>query len=174
MAVKKDNQGKFEKIATMAAEQAVKKYQEQEKKRKKDYRFRNTKLLLKNYNSLKSYLENALDSIKEIDDIINKDDIDMSTKDELYIQSIRDSKFKTLIMVSHIDAAILQLRKNMVAKEQQDKYLVIEKIYVGNKTFEEVAKELHCDQTTIRRWEKATVDELSVLLFGVDGLKMLI
>ncbi|MCT4686069.1 sigma factor-like helix-turn-helix DNA-binding protein [Vallitalea sp.] len=166
----KNNQGRLEKIADMAAERAVKKYQDQEKKRKKDYRFRNTKLLLRNYNSLSEHLVNAKVNIKEVNDIINTEK-DYYDKDELYIESVRQSKTRTLIMLANIDAAMSQLEENMTDRGQIEKYQVIKLIYIHNCSFEDVARQLNCGHMTVRRWEKEAINELSILLFGIDGMK---
>ena len=162
----------IEQVAIMAAEQTIKKYTMQETKKKKDYRFRNTKLLLKNYNSLNAHLENTKDDIKEINNIINDDERELSIRDELYIKSIRQSKFRTLIMLTHIDFAMDQLKKKMKDKDQYDKYRVIEEIYINNRTYERTAEELNCGNATVRRWEKEATNELSIFLFGIDGMKI--
>jgi hypothetical protein len=169
MAVKKDNQSKLEKIANLAAEQAVKKYHDQEKEKKKDYRFRNTRLLLKNYNLFRDHLKNAKSNIKEVNDVI---DIKSYDEDELYINSIRKSKLKTLIILSHIEVALEQLKWNMEEKNQLEKYQVIEDIYINQNTYEEIAEKLNCNSMTVRRWEKEATNELSILLFGIDGMKL--
>lgn len=172
MNTKENIMTEIEQAAIMAADQAIKKYTMQEMKKKKDYRFRNTKLLLKNYNSLKAHLQNAKDDINEINDIINDENIEISKRDELYIKSIRQSKFRTLIMLAHIDTAMTQLKDKMKSKDQYDKYRAVEEVYIHNKTYERTAEELNCGNATVRRWEKEATNELSILLFGVDGMKI--
>ncbi len=170
MTTKKDTKLKIEKVAMMAAEEAVKKFNNDEVKKKKNHRFRNTKLLLINYNSLNDHLINAKSNICEVNDIIDVEE-DYYDKDKLYIESVRQSKFRTLIMLAHIDAALAQLKVNMTAKNQCPKYEVVKMIYVNQRSFEDAARELNCGHMTARRWEKEAIDELSILLFGIDGMK---
>ena len=44
--------------------------------------------------------------------------------------------------------------------------------YIEKKSYGEIRDKLNCGQNTPSRWINECVDELSVLLFGFDGLKM--
>lgn len=123
----------------------------------------NTVLLMKNYNSLTDYLNTAKDSIKDVDDI-DQNDINY---DEYYINSIRRSKFRTIIIISHIEAAMGLLKR----KADTLKFTAFEKYYLGNFDFESIAIELNCSTMTARRWVKEMEKELSVLLFGIEAFK---
>ncbi|WP_241428215.1 helix-turn-helix domain-containing protein [Clostridium sp. DJ247] len=39
-------------------------------------------------------------------------------------------------------------------------------------TYEEIAETLNCGVNTPRRWINEMINELGVLLFGIDGLKL--
>jgi hypothetical protein len=38
--------------------------------------------------------------------------------------------------------------------------------------FEDVAVEFHCNKETVRRWKNEMVKDLSVYLYGADGLNV--
>ena len=67
-------------------------------------------------------------------------------------------------------------------KEESEKYKVIEMLHLNPELQElpwgervlVVAEKLNCVDRTVRRWRNEMVKELSVFLFGVEGLKLAI
>ena len=47
-------------------------------------------------------------------------------------------------------------------------------LYINEETmtYEEISEELDCSTKTINNTKKAAIRELSVLLFGIDGVKL--
>lgn len=159
----------IDEIINRAADVAVKKYIESQKEEFKKNNFHNTELLLKNYNGFVEHYKNAKDSIADIEEDIERKDID---DDEIYIKSIRKSKFRTMIMIAHMEASISKLHAKMESKGQVEKIKIIQEVYFNGKSFIEIAKELSCSEASARRWKNEMIRELSVLLFGLDGLRM--
>lgn len=160
----------IEELINKAADTAIKKYLAREKKSIKKKTFHNTELLLIHYNDLKEHCKKAKYDAEDIQNYFGED-IKINN-DELYIKSIMVSKLKTQIMIEHIDLAIKTLEVKMNKKKQPEKFEVIKIIYFNGKSFEDAAAELHCSVDTIRRWKNEMTRELSIYLFGVDGLKM--
>ena len=75
-------------------------------------------------------------------------------------------------MIAHIDKALETLREDQVKKGTIEKYEVLEKFYLKDVKYEELIMQYNCGVNTPRRWMNEMTDELSVLLFGVDGLKL--
>lgn len=160
----------IDKAAKKAATEAVKEVKAKEKEEKKKNKLHNTWLLLKNYNDLVSNVYNSIDEISQLeDDIINIDNLD---EDELYIESIKKSKTKTLIMIAHIDKAMETLKENQIKKGTTEKYEVLEKFYLRGFKYDDLVEQYNCGVNTPRRWMNEMIDELSILLFGIDGLKL--
>ena len=157
-----------DEIIRLVAKEAIKEFDKEQKEKKKKKVFHNTKLLLKHYNSLKTHVEEAIDDVKKIHVDSEIDDI---CSDELYIASIKRSKSKTLIMIAHIDMALEQLKCKQIKKGTVDKYNALTKHYIDEKNYEEISEELKCSVITPRRWINEIIDELSVLLFGIDSNK---
>lgn len=153
-----------------ATREAIKEYDKEKKQEQKKKVFHNTKLLLKHYNDLKIHTMQAISEINNVDGInFETEELD---RDELYILSIRRSKTKTMIMVAHIDMAMQQLKKKQYSMCTVEKYLALSKYYIEEKTYEVIAEELNCGVITVRRWVNEMVNELSILLFGIEGLKL--
>ncbi len=151
-------------VVKMTINEYEKNRREEEKKRV----LHNTKLLLKHYNSLKAH---AMKSVYKIEDI-EKDIEEIDGDDKAYILSIRRSKLRTLIMVSHIDAALKELKDKKLREGTYEQYRALTMFYIDCKTYEEIQGELNCGKNSPLRWINSAVRDLSILLFGVDGLKI--
>lgn len=175
---KKPGTVNIHEIATAAAVEALKLQKNDERMKIRNNRFHNTELLLKHYLGLVEHFEIAQDKASEEDmEAYNFEDADM---EDIIIQSIRRSRIRTLIMVVQIEACLGKLRTKMIDKGQPEKYAVIEKLYLdpvkSTMTLTErkqiIAAEIHCGETSVWKWRNEMINELSVLLFGVDGLRL--
>lgn len=156
-----------------AAREAVKTYDNEKKQQQKKKVFHNTRLLMEHYNELKDHIEKAISDIEQLKkERWVPSEIDIRCSDETYIESIKISKTRTLIMVSHIDVAMRSLKENQKLLGTPEKYKALEKFYKDRQTYEKIAEDLNCSTATARRWINEMIRELSVNLFGIDGLKM--
>lgn len=168
----------IQEIATAAAIEALKLQKKEEYERIRKNRFQNTERLLKNYLSLIEHFELSQDKASEEDlEAFNFEDMDT---DDIIIRSIRRSRMRTLVMVLHIEACLGRLRTKMVDKGQLEKYVVLEKMYMDpvknllslTERKMVIAEEIHCGETSVWKWRNEMISELSILLFGVDGLRL--
>ena len=167
-----------------AAQAEIEKRRTGMRKNRFDKRLHNTKLLLRNFRSLKAHACEALSDAKEAQkrskdagnaiDIL--DDIeDTAFSDHVYIDTIRQSQQRTLIIISHIEKMyelyeIMAERskkpeKIRAANVTRDLYLVMEEM-----TPDEVADKYIIDRRTVSRDVTATIEDLTPLIFGVDSL----
>jgi hypothetical protein len=171
----KSNLINIDETIKKAAKEAIREF---DKEKKDEYRrkvFHNTKLLLSHYNDLKAHINNAIDDINKLKEheLEKSEFIDMGkSTDELYILSIKRSKMKTLIMVAHIDTAMASLKSKQYKLCSGEKYKALELHYIEESTFEQIAEYLNCSVITARRWINEMINELSINLFGIDGMKL--
>ncbi|MBC2721826.1 hypothetical protein [Desulfosporosinus sp.] len=178
MSGKKNGTVNVHEIAKAAAIEALKLQKKDELERIWKSRFHNTELLLKNYLSLIEHFELSQDKASEEDLVAF--DFDGDDADDIIIRSIRRSRIRTLVMVFHIEACLGRLRTKMADKGQLEKYVVIEKLYLDpvksviplTERKQIIAAEVHCGDTSVWKWRNEMINELSVLLFGVDGLRL--
>ncbi|MBU3111988.1 hypothetical protein [Clostridium lacusfryxellense] len=162
----------FDEVIKKAVTEAIKEFDIKRQEDAKTKILHNTRLLLSNYNSLSKHYKNAVDNL----DFIDLDEVDenscenIESNDKLFILTIRRSKFRTMIMVSHIKAALEALKEECIKKNQLSKYEVLEMYYIQNVPFDKIAVELSCVEMTVRRWRNEMVQALGVYLFGVDAL----
>ena len=173
-----DLQDIIKEAAEKGAEKAVRKIADSEKtakKKKQDRRIHNTRLLLRNYRSLKAGFENAVyDKTEDIESILG--DIDSTDQDELVVEAIKRTAGRTAIILAHIDK-MLDVHRAYCNKHDpiyRRQHKVIMAMYVNKtrKTRGELAREYGVSTVTIHNDIKAAVERLSALIFGVDGLKI--
>ncbi|AYM03585.1 hypothetical protein D8911_11545 [Levilactobacillus brevis] len=126
---------------------------------------RNTKELLKNYRFLENHLDVALPKI---------DDDTPLSQYELSLISLLGYRARSKEMLVFVNQ-ILERYKNLCLEgtpEQRRRYLVIRELYINGPgiTRVKLAERFSCDEKTIRRDERRAIDELSVMIFGIDGL----
>lgn len=165
------------KIAAETAVNAVMEYLEQEKQKqenvKRDRRLRNTKMLLRNYRSLKSHCADIVLEIDEMNELLDLDDLDT---DVFAIESIRKSKERTLAMVKFIDQ-MMKVYEFICEEAGRDddlrRYQVIHHLYIASerKTVDELSECHNVVTRTIHRDVNVAVKTLSSLIFGVDGIR---
>lgn len=156
-------------IATQAASEALKLYRKEQNRTTKRRNLRNTKRLMENYKAIKSNIKDGISEITDTD-IDFTDELDES---DLFIASIRRSKFRSAIMISHVDAAIGRARKELYAREELYKFELFLDLYIvgENETYESLAEKYNCSPVTARRWVNDVNSRLSIHLFGVEGLQ---
>lgn len=178
MSGKKVGTFNVQEIATAAAIEALKLQKNDERMRIRKNRFGNTELLLKNYLSLIEHFELAKDRASEEDlKAYNFEDMD---DEDVIIYAIRRGRVRTLIMVTQVEVSLAALRTKMIDKGQPEKYLVIDKLYLDpvknllpwKERIQIIAAELHCGEASVYRWKNDMIEELSIMIFGVDGLRL--
>jgi transcription initiation factor TFIID subunit TAF12 len=158
------------KAANKAATEAIKEFKAKDREDKRKNILHNTRLLLKKYKELIDNVQNSIDEINQLD--LGDLDLGDLSREELYIESIKKSKIKTLIMIAHIDKAMEILKENQIRKSTEEKYEVLEKFYLMGIKYDDIVEQYQCGVNTPRRWMNEMIDELSILLFGIDGLKL--
>lgn len=164
-----------EEVIKIAVE-AVRQYDAKQKKSRHDRRLYNTRQLMKNYNALKEHCEQSIVNISDVResaspvDILDSiDDLDKDT----YIESIKRSNTRTYIIMSHVKEMLEILRIYCERTENERKYRVLYGHYVDNKTLTDIAKRENIDQRTVYRDINFSIEKLSALIFGVDGLALM-
>lgn len=145
-----------------------------------DRRLRNTKLLLRNYNKFRLHCKNAVytsDQLRELEAIDVLSELNDIDDESLYVNSIKKTHDRTYIIVKHINRMI-RLYKYSAEMDKDGnairRYKAIEMFYISSKNanYEEIAKELSVSEKTISRDLQQGIEDLSGLIFGIDGIKL--
>lgn len=163
--------------AVRAAERERKKIRQQQY----DWKYHNTKLLLRNYRRLNAYYENAVfstEAAEEADEDFG--DIMRSmgrvVDEEIIVESIQKSYATTKIIMTHVNK-MLDCYKIMCERSNRPDdarhWRVLEGLYLadGYTTAEAIARREHIDKRTVYKDIDVCVADLTALFFGVSGIE---
>ena len=148
----------IERTAKRAAEECI---SEQERKQKKS-RYHDTYALMKCYRDAVFHIENAVSEGSQVAaEYANE-------KEEIYLRSVRRTRFRTMIIKSHIDRAVDEIKRRRTEAGREDEYRAFEMYFMEGVGYEQIAEELETGESTPRRWIKGILKELYTLLWGLD------
>ena len=156
-------EAEFEGLIQKAARAAVAEYKRQEDKEKKQNKYHNTFTLMKCYRDAVFHIENAISDGTQLE-------LKGMTEEQqrIYLESIRRTRFKTLIMTTHIDKMVEEIERRRRAAGREIEYRAFELYFMQGMDYAQIAEELDTGKNTPRRWVTAIINELSVLMWGID------
>lgn len=178
-----------EELENLATEAALKgaamvmdsmaKAQEEKLLKMRKRRLHNTRLLLRNYVMMKENCEEAVyrrTAAKSDFDFFQELMSDRDRSDEMIIASIRESSERTALILCHIDKMIAVYKDycSRSGDRERRQYKVMKSIYMlkSKKTVRELAEEYGVTDRTIQKDREIAEERLSVLFFGIDGLRI--
>lgn len=161
------------KTAVQAAIEHMEKEKVLQQKIKRNWRLRNTKLLLKNY---RGFVAHAIGLNIELTALEHAEALDELNSEEFAVESIKRSKKRTLAMVKFMKSMVEAYKvmcETSGQPEEVRRYQVIHAIYISEKnwTAEQVAEFQKIDKSTVYKDINTACKALSVLIFGVDGIR---
>ena len=170
-------------VGAKAAVKAVERERKAYRKKQYDWKYQNTKLLLRNYRRLNAYYENAIFSIEDaeeadesFEDIMRN--MGRPADEEIFVESIQKNYLATRIIMTHVNK-MLDCYEIMCERSnrQDDKkhWRVLEGLYLSeNYTMaEQIAKQEHIDKRTVYKDIDVCAADLTALFFGVGGIERL-
>lgn len=163
-----------------AAIEAIEREMESYRKQQYDWRFQNTKLLLRNYRRLNKYYENAIFTSEDAEETDESFESIMrgagrAGNDKIFVESIQKNYITTKIIMAHVNK-MLECYEIMCkrSKRQDDArhWRVLEGLYIADDytTAAEIARREHIDKKTVYRDIDKCVADLTALFFGVAGI----
>lgn len=170
-------------VGAKAAMKAVERERRAYRKKQYDWKYQNTKLLLRNYRRLNAYYENAIFSIEDAAEAdMSFEDIMRSmgrpADEEIFVESIQKNYLSTRIIMTHVNK-MLECYEVMCERSnrQDDKrhWRVLEGLYLSENytTAEQIAKQEHIDKRTVYKDIDLCAADLTALFFGVGGIERL-
>ena len=157
----------LQNIAGEAAKKAIKEYKMEEAKVKKKDKYHDTFSVMKIYRDVAIHIEKSICEGEQL-----KLEGMTEAQRHTYIQSIRSSKIKSMLMTSHIDVMVEEIKRRRQQDNRDNEFIAFEMYFFEGRTYEEIAKELQCGASSPRRWVSAILRDLSPLLWGYDVLKI--
>ena len=124
-----------------------------------DNRYCDVKLLMKNYRKLKLYYAQVNSEVQEVD-------------------AICVMRHKTKLLMSHVDKMLAVYRalcQESEVPEENRRWDVLYMRYVAEerKKLSDIAELLNVDKRTLYRDTNKALEDMSVLLFGIESIEML-
>lgn len=171
------------KIAAEAGAKAAMERLETERARqdetRRDKRLHNTRLLLRNYRELKSYIDLAIYRVEQDDEEDAIDLLDLAlnraVSGELQIDSIKRSVRRTATIMRHIDNMIALYSaycSQSLKPEEKRHYRVVRALYIDFPPLSvyEIAEREGIAERTVYKDVDAAIEKLSALIFGIEGI----
>lgn len=185
----KELEAMLSNAAKMGAQEGVRAFMEaaenQRHQRSKDY-VRATKTLIKKYRSFREMADKSICDVVAAEE--SCDDADFSevvsqlmeygvNKRELEIVSNKKRVSRTKTMLQHVDIMLEAYRLRCEKAENQDerrRYRVIHALYISDHpvSVSDLAEAEHIGITTLYDTVNKAVQDLAVLIFGVDGVRI--
>lgn len=169
------------KKASEAGAEAYKKEQSQSTRRKVDRMLYKAKVLLEKYTWLKAYAKNSVYTLEQAEKVNDgMADIEVLTKfgifdDDKTLHNLKRGVITVNMLMTHVDNMLEVYRENCessASKTKQRQYRVVYNMYLAEekKTTKEIA-EMECEEVrTIQNDAKAAREDLTALIFGLDGI----
>ncbi len=146
----------------------------QRRKQVYDKRLRNTKLLLRHY---RDFVAHAEELQQPLDAVEAAEALNEVHEEEYAVQAIKRSRQRTVAMVEFIKRMIGAYRimcERSPAPEDMRRYRVIEALYITDEisTVEKLAERHNVDTSTVYKDVNSACKVLSVLMFGIDGIRL--
>ena len=146
-----------------------------------DTRIKNTRLLLKNYRNFVKACKQATFTEKDLETATVEEVLDklfcQSCDEITVVQCILTSKKRTEIILTHIKRIIdfyLYESDHSNNDEKKRKAHVLNDLYVVGKykpKINDMSEKYHISERQIRRDANSAIEEIAVLMFGIDGIR---
>lgn len=159
----------FKAMLQTAAKEAIRELRKEEAKEKKRNKYHDTFSLMRCYRDATFHIENAVSegTQLELQDMTEE-------QQETYLRSVRKTRFRTMLMTANIDKAIDEMARRRKAAGREQEYQIFDMYFMQGMTYEQIIDQIEEDdgeklgKNTPRRWVTGIINEMSVLLWGLE------
>lgn len=161
-----------EELQTMlqaAAKVAIKELRKEDAKERKKNKYHDTFSLMRCYRDATFHIENAISEGTQLE-------LEGMTEEqqETYLRSVRKTRFRTMLMTANVDKVIDEMARRRAAAGRELEYQVFDMYFMQGMTYEQIIDQVETDygeklgKNTPRRWVTGIINEMSILLWGVE------
>lgn len=154
------------------AKTAIKELKREETKERKRNKYHDTFSLMKCYRDAVFHIENAVSEGTQLE-IQNMSE----EQQETYLRSVRRTRFRTMLMTANVDKAIDEMARRRTAAGREQEYKVFDMYFMQGMAYDQIIEQVEKDtgerlgKNTPRRWVTGIINEMSVLLWGLEDEK---
>ena len=163
------------KKAAQVTLETLKQQKKKEREERRDWRLRNTRLLLEHLQEFKDHAEKSIFDVRKVLESSQNDpggvySQQLSSRQDVYLEGLAISAGRTETLVqqtkSMLDLYRLQCEKGNIAKQRR--YRVLKAYSVDGKNYQQIMEEESISKSTVFRDIDLAIEELSVMLYGAD------
>lgn len=163
----------LEYITKTAAETAIKEYRNTKKRNEEadsQQKFKDVKMLLKNYRQLKAYSNDITEEFIEFKDLWES----FGLQDRVITPNngLTEYNAKTVALMQYVDFRLDQFQKLCQKREQNKKWTIIFDLYLTEKplSFSEAEEKYKLAKSAVYKQVNRSCEDLAILFFGIDAV----
>lgn len=126
-----------------------------------------TQIYLENYREMVRYAAEAVSEVSQVENI-SKYNI---SAEKAFLQTIRECRAETIIMLEHINRALRSLKQDAEAAGEGYKYDALEAVYVKGESYEDIVRSTGCGKNSPKKWCRVMMERLSIKIFGAKAIE---
>lgn len=159
----------FQAMLQAAATAAVRELRKEEAKEKKKSKYHDTFSLMKCYRDAVFHIENAISEGMQLE-------LEGMTEEqqETFLRSVRKTRMRTMLMTANIDKVKDEMARRRKDADREIEYRVFDMYFMQGMTYEQIIDQVEAEggerlgKNTPRRWVTGIINEMSVLLWGLE------
>lgn len=159
----------LEAMIQKTAKETVKELRKEEKKQKKHTKYQDTISLMRCYRDAVFHIEYMTSEgfLPQAEDMIEE-------QREIYLRSVRRTRFKTMLMTANIDKVIDEMARRRAVAGRELEFQVFDMYFMQGMTYEQIIDKVEQDtgerlgKNTPRRWVMGIIEEMDVMLWGLE------
>lgn len=159
----------FQAMLQAAATAAIRELRKEEAKEKKKSKYHDTFSLMKCYRDAVFHIENAISEGMQLE-------LEGMTEEqqETFLRSVRKTRMRTMLMTANIDKVIDEMARRRKDADREIEYRVFDMYFMQGMTYEQIIDQVEAEggerlgKNTPRRWVTGIINEMSVLLWGLE------
>lgn len=168
-------------IIELAAEKAakvtletLKQQKKKEREERRDWRLRNTRLLLEHLQEFKQHSDQSIFDVRKVLESSQEDvaaySQQISERQDVYVTSIMLSAGRTATLIEDTERMLnlYRMECEQGSEEKQRRYRVLIACSIQKKSYQQIMEEESISRSTVFRDIETAIEELSAMIFGAD------
>ncbi len=163
-------------VGAQVAADSIRDEHAKELSERKDRRLHNTRLLLNHYREFRDHCRKAVYDSRMAEKESDLMEMIMEMKDDAVIlESIQRTMVRTATLLAHIDRmmSVFKSYADKGGEREKRQYKIVQAYYIApaRRTIQDLSEEYSVSRATIHKDLRAAEEKLSVLFFGMDGIR---
>lgn len=162
------------KKAAQVTLETLKQQKKKEREERRDWRLRNTRLLLEHLYEFKQHAKHSLFDVRKVLEASQEDIAaytqQISERNDIYVESVMLSAGRTATLIEDTERMLdlYRMECEQGSEEKQRRYRVLIACSIQKKSYQQIMEEESISRSTVFRDIETAIEELSAMIFGAD------